>query len=144
MYNPEFWEVPLDHADLAKFSNESGIWFETREDREDRYIREDRVNHLVDKVYGVLSELLTPKQCQVVVLYFGHGKTQQEIADILGISRRVVSQHLFGICRNGKHIGGAVNKLRKVCAQRGLDIRAEAFGINPALKASPQYLTPDA
>lgn len=127
MYNPEFWEIPLDHADLAKFSNESALWFETGEDREDRYRWEDRNNILTDKLGGVFSEFLTPKQYEVVRLYFVQGKTQQEIADIIGISRRVVSQHLFGICRNGKHVGGAVNKLRKVCAQKGIEISSSAL-----------------
>ncbi|MBM3263353.1 MAG: transcriptional regulator [candidate division Zixibacteria bacterium] len=144
MYNPEFWEIPLDHADLAKFSNESGIWFESGEDREDRYVWEDRGSRLVGRVYDSLSESLTPKQREAVILYFAHGKTQQEIADIMGISRRVVSQHLFGICRNGKQIGGAINKIRKICARRGLDIRLELFSMPARLGGSPSYMTSDA
>lgn len=122
MFNPEFWEIQLEQFALEQFSNESGIWFETGIDQEDRYDREDRVSDLADQVYGFLSEFLTQKQTEVVILYFLYGKTQQEISEIIGISRRVVSQHLFGICRNGKHIGGAMNKLRKLCAQRGIDL----------------------
>jgi DNA-binding CsgD family transcriptional regulator len=144
MYNPEFWEVPLDQVDLERFPNERGIWFETREDQEGRYAWEDRVNDLTDKLYGVLSEFLTPKQCEVVILYFGHQKTQQEIADILGISRRVVSQHLFGICRNGKHIGGAVNKLRKVCEKQGLAIHPASIRFEPDLSELRDYFAPHA
>jgi len=71
-------------------------------------------------MYDFLSQYLTQKQCEVVVLYFIYQKTQQEVAEILGISRRVVSQHLFGICRNGKQVGGAIKKLRKICDRYGI------------------------
>lgn len=121
MYNPEFWEIRLDQVDLEQYPNEANIWYETGEDRVHRYQREDRVDELADAVYDFLSQYLTQKQCEVVVLYFIYQKTQQETAEILGISRRVVSQHLFGICRDGKHIGGAVNKLRKMCTRHGID-----------------------
>ena len=123
MYNPEFWEIRLEQVDLEQFPNEANIWYETGEDRVHRYQREDQVDELADSVYDFLSQYLTQKQCEVVVLYFIYQKTQQEAADILGISRRVVSQHLFGICREGKHIGGAVNKLRKLCARHGIDFQ---------------------
>ncbi len=123
MYNPEFWEIRLDQGDLEQFPNEANIWYETGEDRVHRYRREDRVDELADAVYDFLSQYLTQKQCEVVVLYFIYQKTQQEVAEIMGISRRVVSQHLFGICRDGKHIGGAVNKLRKMCDRHGIDFQ---------------------
>ena len=124
MYNPEFWEIQLDQVDLEQFPNEANIWYETGEDRVHRYQREDHVDELADAVYDFLSQYLTQKQCEVVVLYFIYQKTQQEAAEILGISRRVVSQHLFGICRGGKHIGGAVNKLRKMCDRHGIDFQS--------------------
>ena len=130
MYNPAFWEVQFDQADLERFSNESNIWFETKEDQEDRYQRENMVNDLANKIYGILPEFLTQRQYEVVILYFLQRKTQQEISAIMGISRRVVSQHLFGIYRNGKHIGGAVNKLRKLSALRGVDLNSRNPGIH--------------
>ena len=123
MYNPEFWEIRLDQVDLEQYPNEANIWYETGEDRVHRYQREDRVDELADAVYDFLSQYLTQKQCEVVVLYFIYQKTQQETAETLGISRRVVSQHLFGICRGGKYIGGAVNKLRKLCVRHGIDFQ---------------------
>ena len=130
MYNPEFWEIRLDQVDLEQFPNEANVWYETGEDRVCRYQREDRVDELADAVYDFLSQYLTQKQCEAVVLYFIYQKTQQEVAEILGISRRVVSQHLFGICRDGKHIGGAVNKLRKLCVRHGIEFQPveAAFG----------------
>ena len=71
-------------------------------------------------VREIIEQDLTPTQRRCVRLYFFEQKTQEEIAAILGISRRVVSQHLFGIRRAGKQIGGAINKIRKVCGKRGI------------------------
>lgn len=141
MYNPEFWEIQFDQVDLEQFSNESGIWFENIEDREDRYQWEDQMHDLADAVYGFLSEFLTQKQCEVVLLYFLYKKTQQEIAEIQGISRRVVSQHLFGICRDGKHIGGAVNKLRKHCTQQGIEPDRRDIRVPHNIVEAPEYFT---
>jgi RNA polymerase sigma factor (sigma-70 family) len=120
MYNPDFWEVRLDPGDLARYASEAGIWHETREDRRTRLRSEKRTSRMLKSIMELISGSLTQRQREVVVLYYLHQKTQEEIAQIVGISRRVVSQHLFGICRNGKQVGGALNKIRKLCRQRGL------------------------
>lgn len=57
--------------------------------------------------------VLTPRQRQVVELYCLEGRTQEEVADALGISQQTVSQHLMGKLRDGHHVGGAFRKLRK-------------------------------
>ena len=123
MYNPDFWEVQLDPSDLEQLPNEAGLWFETHQDRESRYRWEDRYHHLTPQLDTLISAGLTAKQSEAMVLYFKYGKTQQEISEIMGISRRVVSQHLFGITRNGKSVGGAVRKLQKLCKQQGIAIQ---------------------
>jgi len=123
MYNPDFWEVRLDQADVEQIPNEAGLWFENSEDQESRYRWEDRVATLFPRLNTLIGQSLTDRQREALVLYFQHGKTQQEIADILGISRRVVSQHLFGITRNGKAVGGAVRKIRKLCEKQGIAVQ---------------------
>ena len=123
MYNPDFWEVQIDHSDLEKVPNESGMWFESAEDREARYRWEDRIGQILPRLDILMGRSLTQKQFKATILYFKHGKTQQEISEIMGISRRVVSQHLFGITRNGKSVGGAVNKLRKLCHRSGISVQ---------------------
>ena len=120
MYNPDFWEVRLDPGDLNKYANEAGIWFETSEDSQDRLRREKRNRQLMRPIMDLIGQTLTEKQRQVLILYYLHQKTQEEVAQIMGISRRVVSQHLFGICRGGKHVGGALKKIRKICHQQGI------------------------
>jgi len=53
------------------------------------------------------------------MLYFLHDKTQEEVAEIMGINRLVVSQHLFGIRRNGRQVGGAPSPACGPCAGSG-------------------------
>jgi len=122
MYNPDFWEIRLDPHDLNQYANEAGLWFETSEEVQARLRRASRIQHLVHPLMEVIGQALTEKQRQVLFLYYLHQKTQEEVAQILGISRRVVSQHLFGICRNGKQVGGAIKKIRKLCSQRGIGL----------------------
>jgi RNA polymerase sigma factor (sigma-70 family) len=124
MYNPDFWEVILDQSDLEQIPDNRGIWFESGDDREDRYEIEDRNLDLAQSVYHSILGSLTEKQREAVMLYFEYGKTQQEISAILGMSRRAVSQHLFGITRNGKCIGGAVKKMRSLCNKTGISVES--------------------
>ena len=123
MYNPDFWEVQIEQSDLEKMSSEVGLWFESNEDQKLRYEWEDRVGQLIPSLDTLIHRGLTQKQFEAMMLYFKFGKTQQEISEILGISRRVVSQHLFGITRNGKCVGGAVKKIQKLCKDQGLSIQ---------------------
>ena len=120
MYNPDFWEIRLDHHDLAQYPNEAGIWFESRDDLTNYGRSELRTKNMMSPIMELVGHGLTEKQRQVIVLYYLHQKTQEEVGQILGISRRVVSQHLFGIFRNGKHVGGAINKIRKLCREQGI------------------------
>lgn len=123
MYNPDFWEVRLDPNDLDHYPNEAGIWFDSEPDEAPRQQHQQRLKSILRPVLDLIEAGLTDKQRQAVLLYFMHQKTQDEVAQIMGVSRRVVSQHLFGIRRNGKHIGGAIPKIRKLCRQRGIQPR---------------------
>ncbi|MGY8823370.1 MAG: sigma-70 family RNA polymerase sigma factor [Candidatus Latescibacterota bacterium] len=118
MFNPDFWEVRIDPEDLEQFSNEAGIWFNQME--QERTPHPAPLQALLNPVMNIIDNGLTEKQRQVLLLYYMHQKTQEEVAEIMGISRRVVSQHLFGICRDGKRVGGAITKIRKLCRRQGL------------------------
>ena len=74
------------------------------------------------RLMDIIENELTPKQRQAVMLYFFGQRTQEEIGRIMGIPHQVVSQHIYGIRRNGKKIGGAIAKLRKACKERGINI----------------------
>ncbi len=64
-------------------------------------------------VHGIMVAVLTPRQRQVLELYYLENHTQMEVATALGISQATVSQHLKGKRRNNHHIGGAFRKIRK-------------------------------
>lgn len=119
MFNPDFWEVQLDPADLERYSAAAGLWHEDDEDQRLRHHGRERTESLMPPVLD-LVDTLTQRQREAVMLYFLHDKTQEEVAEIMGINRRVVSQHLFGIRRNGRQVGGAIARLRTLCRKRGI------------------------
>ena len=112
-FNPYFWEVPFDHSASVNLSEEKRLWYETPDDVTERLRRKDRVPELMPTVYELIDSKLTDRQRDIVAKYFIDQLTEEEIADELGISHQVVSQHLFGKRRGGKVVGGAIPKLRK-------------------------------
>ncbi|MFQ6044259.1 MAG: sigma-70 family RNA polymerase sigma factor, partial [Candidatus Poribacteria bacterium] len=78
---------------------------------------------ILNVVLDIIESELTQRQRDCIKLYFLQEKTQAEVAEILGISRRVVSQHIYGIRRDGKRVGGAIKKIRKLCKKRGICIK---------------------
>ena len=68
----------------------------------------------------LIETQLTRRQREIVDLYFYQGKTQDEIAEVLGVAQQVVSKQLFGVMRKGKRVGGAIRKLRKVLGKSGI------------------------
>jgi len=75
---------------------------------------------LHDPLHGALraalSTALTPKQRQAVELYYFEGRTEQEIAERLGVSQQVVHRRIHGARRGGRIVGGALARLRKALA----------------------------
>jgi DNA-directed RNA polymerase specialized sigma24 family protein len=69
----------------------------------------------------VVRSRLTVRQREIVELYFFAGRTQQEIAAQLGISQQAVSRQLFGVVRDGRRVGGAINRLRRIAVEQGWD-----------------------
>ena len=88
MYNPDFWEVQLDQSDLEMMPDDVGLWYESPEDQNSRYKYEDRIGRLIPQIDTLLNGSLTQRQFEAAVLYFKYGKTQREISEIMGISRR--------------------------------------------------------
>lgn len=112
-FNPDFWEIPTSSQYLENTPVEGALWFETEEDRERRHALQDFFQSVLPAVQEMIDAQLTGRQQEVVQLYFFEGQTQEDIADKLQLSQSTVSRHLFGTVRNGKKVGGAVNKLRK-------------------------------
>ena len=123
-FNPDFWEILVDPEILDQFPQESYPWYEPPETDLDRWKHHAERAAILASIREIIDSSLTPIQRQCVKRYFFQQQTQEEIARSLGISRRVVGQHLFGIQRNGKRVGGAINKIRKICRQRGITLNS--------------------
>ena len=123
-FNPDFWEIPVGFEKLSEFDNKSALWYETDAEREFRWMREYRQKQIIPELMEIIESRLTPKQRQAVMLYFFGQKTQEEIGRIMGIPHQVVSQHIYGIRRNGKKIGGAIMRIRRACRERGIHLNA--------------------
>jgi len=121
-FDPRFWEVVFAPDKLDKFSHEDAIWRETEEERQIRYKKEDKKSEVFPLIMEVIENDLTEMQRNCIKLHFLCRRTQEEIAYKLGISRRVVTQHIYGIRRNGKHVGGGIKKIRKICQRRGISL----------------------
>jgi DNA-directed RNA polymerase specialized sigma24 family protein len=121
-FNPDFWEIPVGLDKLTDFDTRRALWYETDDERETRWIRADRQEQLMPRLMEIIENELTPKQRQAVLLYFFGQKTQEEIGRIMGVPHQVVSQHIYGIRRNGKKIGGAIARIRKACKKRGIRV----------------------
>lgn len=119
-FNPDFWEIPVDFHKLTEFDTGCALVYETDAERESRWLREDRQEQIIPILMEIIENNLTPKQRQAVMLYFFGQKTQEEIGRIMGIPHQVVSQHIYGIRRNGKRVGGAIARIRKACEREGI------------------------
>lgn len=128
-YRAEFWEIQVDVAKLERIPAERALWFETEEDRERRYAMRDFFQQVAPTVRQMINSELTGRQREVLLLYFYHGKTQEDIAVILDLSQSTVSRHLFGTVRGGKKVGGALPKLRKAIDKRPAQEITEALGV---------------
>lgn len=117
-YNPDFWEIPTDIQTLDRVDASNALWFETEIDRERRHAMKHFFEEVTPAVHDLIDSKLTGRQREVVKLYYLYGKTQEEIAIILNLTQSTVSRHLFGTVRDGKKVGGAIPKLRKVIGKQ--------------------------
>ncbi len=120
-FNPDFWELTLATESWEQFRVEDGLWHETPEQTSERHARSDRLTEIAAKVEPLLADL-TDQQAKAVRLYFFEGLNQRQISEHLGISQQSVSEHLYGKARGGKTVGGALRKLRKACAVKGIEL----------------------
>jgi DNA-directed RNA polymerase specialized sigma24 family protein len=115
-YDPRFWELPFDPGDFDAIPEEV-LDAPLDMDPERARVRSEVLEGLSELV----QTSLTAKQRIMVERYFYDGRTQQEIAAELGVSQQVVSRQLFGVVRHGRRVGGAIQRLRKICVDRGWD-----------------------
>ena len=68
LFNPEFWEVQLDPADLERYPPASAIWHEDDEDQLLRDRDRERTEFLFPPVLDLISGNLTERQREAVML----------------------------------------------------------------------------
>jgi len=132
-FNAAFWEIQADSVYLENLPAERGLWFETEQDRQRRYALQDFFRTVLPEVKAVIESHLTPRQQQIITLYYFQGRTQEEIARLLGLTQSTVSRHLFGTVRDGRKVGGALTKLRKVFR------KGNSGAVNEALQCLQQH-----
>ncbi|MFC1736803.1 sigma-70 family RNA polymerase sigma factor [Candidatus Hydrogenedentota bacterium] len=120
-FNPDFWEVVVEREQLESYALEDSLWHDYNKSGATRERRKKRTRETFRQVNELIRTELTARQREVVRLYYFKKLTQEEISRLLDIPQQVVSQHLFGILRNGKRTGGAIPRLRKLCEQRGVE-----------------------
>ena len=121
-FDPQFWEVVFAPEQLDRFSDEDAIWRETEDERQIRYKKESKKGEVFPLILEIIENDLTEMQRNCIKLHFLCRRTREEIAYKFGISRRVVTQHIYGIRRNGKRVGGGIKKIRKICQRRGISL----------------------
>lgn len=123
------WELSIAMERLEQVAEERGLYYETDTDRENRAAVRDFFSEVWPTVEGLIQTTLTRRQREVLLLYFLHGKTQEDIAAILNLTQSTVSRHLYGVRRGGRKVGGAIPKLRKTVGRMGDPRIAQALAV---------------
>ncbi|MEE2675133.1 MAG: sigma-70 family RNA polymerase sigma factor [Myxococcota bacterium] len=116
-------EKPVDPAKLDRVASDRGLWRGAHGDEDEQGVddKAELRRQAVALLALVIQTQLSSRQREIVNLYFYGGKTQAEIAEILGISQQVISKQLFGVMRKGKRVGGAIRKLEKLLRANGIE-----------------------
>jgi len=117
-YQYRIVEIAIDPGMLSDFAAEDGFGAQLQDSGYSEKIRELRVE-LMQEVRRLINTILTGRQMQVVNLRL-EGKTQVEIAEMLGIHQTTVHKTLSGNIdyKNGEaRYGGAIKKLKKMCSK---------------------------
>ena len=116
-YQHKIVEIGFDSAKLNNFPLERGIG----EILESNAYDEEIVNlreKLLDELYDIINgDYLTSHQKKILMMRL-MGKTQNEIAEHLGITQSAVHKAMHGNIdykNNKKRYGGIVKKLKKIC-----------------------------
>ena len=112
-YNDLYWrDVQLEPQHWDNIPQSAGLWHDDRlDDAAESRLRLAEEMTLI--LQAVLISALTPRQRQVLELYFLENRTQVEIAEALGLTQATVSQHLSGKRRGPAQVGGAFRKIRR-------------------------------
>ena len=133
-YQYKIVEISFESAKLNNFSNERGMGQVLMDNASDEKIV-DLKEELLDEIYEIVNgAFLTEHQKKILFMRL-MGKTQNEIAEHLGITQSAVHKAMHGNIdykNQKKRYGGIVKKLQKICKThpRITEILAEIAKIN--------------
>jgi len=104
-------EIPVCPETMQNMPESASPWFDR--DAAHEAARADAVGEMMVLVRTMAAGVLTPRQRVIFRLWYQEQRTQVEIAAILGISQATVNHHLKGKMKQGKAMGGAMQKIRK-------------------------------
>lgn len=117
LYQYKIVEISFDQSKLNNFPAERGIGHILSENDMNERI-DDLRDTLLDELYDVVhGDFLTDHQKKILLMRL-MGKTQNEIADHLGITQSAVHKAMHGNIdykNDRKRYGGIIKKLKKVC-----------------------------
>jgi DNA-directed RNA polymerase specialized sigma24 family protein len=116
-YQHKIVEIGFDASKLNNFPLERGIGEILRSNAYDDEIVALR-EKLLDELYDIINgDYLTSHQKKILMMRL-MGKTQNQIAEHLGITQSAVHKAMHGNIdykNNKKRYGGIIKKLRKIC-----------------------------
>lgn len=133
-YQYKIVEISFDSSKLNNFSNERGMSQVLMDNACDERIS-DLKSELLNEIYEIVNgEYLTEHQKKILFMRL-MGKTQNDIAEHLGITQSAVHKAMHGNIdykNQKKRYGGIVKKLKKICKNnnRVLEILQEIAKIN--------------
>jgi len=113
-----FIEISIDPNLLNNFANEDGMGAYLNSYASSEEFKQLR-GELYAEVMEIINNCLTDKQKQVMIMTYIEGKTQNEISIELGRHQTAIHKTLQGNIdygNNAKRYGGALKKIRKLCA----------------------------
>lgn len=117
LYQHRIVEISFDQAKLNNFSNDRSIGAILAENQTDEKIADLR-EELMERIYEIVhGEFLTEHQKKILMMRL-MGKTQNEIAEHLGITQSAVHKAMHGNIdykNDKKRYGGIIKKLKKIC-----------------------------
>lgn len=117
LYQYKIVEISFDQDKLDNFPAERGIGSILQDNQCDERISELRED-LIEEIYNIMSgDYLTAHQKTILTMRLT-GKTQNEIAEHLGITQSAVHKAMHGNIdykNNKKRYGGIIKKLKKIC-----------------------------
>lgn len=118
LYQYKIVEISFDQSKLNNFSEDRGIGSLLQENEANEQIQNLRLN-LLDQIYLLIhGDILTEHQKRILTMRLS-GKTQNEIAEHLGITQSAVHKALHGNIdykNDKKRYGGIIKKLKKICS----------------------------